>query len=417
MPIFMGRLVGGSTAVNGGTCFRTPEWVLDRWCEELGTDALSPAAMTPHFERVERFLEVAPSPREVIGPIADFVARGCDALGWSHFPVQRNAPGCDGKGFCDLGCRTDARKGTNLSYVPAALGRGALLLTGACVERVLLEGDRRATGVEARTATGKTIRVRARSVVLAGGAIPTPLLLLKQGLAEKSGQVGRNLSLHPSTGWAAVAEERIHGPGHIPQGYGCDEFLREGILMLAAQPDYNVGGLIFPFAGQRLMEAVDRLEQMASFGILIRDESANGRVWRDVGGLPAVTYTVGQEDVRRMHDAMVRAGEMALAAGARRLYPFVVGHPPLDGAADLEAFRRERPGPSDFVWTSYHPLGTCRMGRDARTSVIGADHAVHGVESLYIVDGSAVRGPLGVNPQITIMALATRAAGIIADRL
>jgi choline dehydrogenase-like flavoprotein len=417
MPIFMGRLVGGSTAINGGTCFRTPSWVHERWCEELGTDVLSQGAMAPHFDRVEQLLEVQPSPRETIGPIADFVARGCDALGWSHAPVPRNAPGCDGKGFCDLGCRTDARLGTNLSYIPAALGKGALLLTGARVESVLLEGGKRAAGVEAVTSSGKKLRVRARTVILAGGAVPTPLLLLKQGLANTSGQVGRNLSMHPSTGYAAVAQEPMHGPGHIPQGYGCDEFLRDGILMLCAQPDYNVMGVIFPLSGQRLMGALDQIEHIASFGLLVRDQTANGRVWRDVGGLPAVTYNLGPEDVRRMHDAMVHASEIALAAGAHKLYPFVVGHPPLEGRRDLEAFRREKLGPTDFVWTSYHPLGTCRMGTDPKTSVIDTDHASHDVPGLFVVDGSAVRGPLGVNPQLTIMALATRAAGRIADRI
>jgi choline dehydrogenase-like flavoprotein len=417
MPIFMGRLVGGSTAINGGTCFRTPNWVLERWCEDLGTDELSPAAMEPHFDHVERYLEVGPSPREVIGPIADFVARGCDAMGWSHMAVPRNAPGCDGKGFCDFGCRTDARRGTNLSYVPAALGKGALLLTAARVDRVLLEAGRRAVGVEATTSGGKTLRVRSRAVVLAGGAIPTPLLLLKQGIANESGQVGRNLSVHPSTGYAAVTAEAMNGPRHVPQGYGCDEFLRDGVLMLAAQPDYNVSGVIFPLAGQRLMEAIDRIDHMAGFGILVRDESPNGRVWRDVGGLPAVTYNIAPQDVRRMHDAMVHASEMALAAGARTLYPFVVGHPPLESERDLEAFRRASLGPTDFVWTSYHPLGTSRMARDGKSGVIDTDHAVHGYDGLFVVDGSAVRGPLGVNPQLTIMALATRAAGKIADRL
>ena len=417
MPIFMGRLVGGSTAINGGTCFRTPSWVHERWGEELGTDVLSQEAMTPHYERVEKLLEVQPSPRQTIGPIADFIARGCDALGWSHAPVPRNAPGCDGKGFCDLGCRTDARLGTNLSYIPAALGKGALLLTGARVESVLLDGGKRAAGVEAVTSSGKTLRVRARAVILAGGSIPTPLLLLKQGLANKSGQVGRNLTMHPSTGYAAVAEEPMHGPGHIPQGYGCEEFLRDGILMLCAQPDYNVMGVIFPLSGQRLMGALDQIEHMASFGLLVRDQSANGRVWRDVGGMPAVTYNLGPEDVRRMHDAMVHASEIALAAGARKLYPFVVGHPPLEGRRDLEAFRKEKLGPSDFVWTSYHPLGTCRMGTDPKTSVIDTDHASHDVPGLFVVDGSAVRGPLGVNPQLTIMAMATRAAARIADRI
>jgi choline dehydrogenase-like flavoprotein len=416
MPIFIGRLLGGSTAINGGTSFRTPPWVLDRWCDEIGTDAFAPDTMAPHFERVERFLQIAPSPRDIIGPIADFVARGCDALGWSHMAIPRNAPGCDGKGFCDFGCRTDARLGTNLSYVPAALGKGALCLTGARVDQVLVEQGR-AVGVEAVTPTGRKVRVRGKAVILAGGAVPTPLLLLRQGLANHSGQVGRNLSVHPSTGYAAAAPEPMMGASHVPQGYGFDQFLRDGILVLTAQPDYNVSGVIFPFAGQRLMEAVDRIDHLASFGILVSDAKASGRVWRDVGGLPAVTYNLDADDVRRMHHAMVLTSEMALAAGARHLYPFVVGHERLDGAKGLDAFRKEKLGPADFVWTSYHPLGTCRMGRDPKTSVVDLDHACHDVPGLFIVDGSTVRGPIGVNPQLTIMATATRAAERIAERI
>ncbi len=416
MPIFIGRLFGGSTAVNGGTSFRTPPWVLERWCEEIGVDDFAPDAMAPYFEKVERFLSIEPSPRDIIGPIADFVARGADALGWSHAPIPRNAPGCDGKGFCDFGCRTDARLGTNLSYMPAALNKGAVCLTAARVEQVLVEGGR-AAGVVAVTPTGRRVRVRASTVILAGGAVPTPLMLLKQGLANSSGQVGRNLSVHPSTGYSAIAPEGIHGARHVPQGYGLDQFLRDGILVLTAQPDYNVSGVIFPFAGQRLMEAVDNIESMAAFGILVSDAKASGRVWRDVGGLPAITYNLDADDVKRMHKAMVVTSEMALAAGARYLYPFVVGHERLDGARGLDAFRKERLGPADFVWTSYHPLGTCRMGRDPKTSVVDTDHASHDVPGLFIVDGSTVRGPIGVNPQLTIMATATRAAERIAARI
>jgi choline dehydrogenase-like flavoprotein len=416
IPIFVGRLVGGSTAINGGTCFRTPPWVLERWCDQVGTDDLSASSMAPYFEHVERFLEVAPSGRKEIGPIGDFIARGCDKLGWSHFPVQRNAPGCNGLGFCDFGCRTDARKGTNLSYVPAALRKGALLLTGGRVDSVLVEGGR-AVGVEAVAANGKSVRVRGRAVILAGGAIPTPLLLLQQGLANRSGQVGRNLSIHPSVGFGAIAEEPIRPSGHIPQGYGFDQFLREGILVMAAQPDANVIGAVLPYVGRRLMEAVESYEHLAHFGILISDASANGRVWRDVGGVPAVTYNIAPEDVHKMHRAAVLTGEMALAAGARRLYPETLGIPPLDGAKDLDAFRSAKLQASDFVWTSYHPLGTCRMGIDPRTSVIDLDHQTHDVRGLYVVDGSAVGGPIGVNPQLTIMAMATRAAARIADHL
>ncbi len=417
MPVFIGRLVGGSTAINGGTCFRPPSWVLDRWCEQTGTDDFSVEALQPHIERVERILDVQPSDPRVIGPIADVMARGCEALGWSHFAVPRNAPGCDGSGFCDFGCRTDARRGTNIAYVPPALEKGALLLTGLRAERILIEGGR-AIGVDAiAKEDGRPIRVRARAVVLAGGAIPTPLLLLKQGICNTSGQVGRNLSTHPSGGFSAFFDQEIRGHAHVPQGYGCDEFLSEGMLITAAQPDLNIAATVLPFAGRRLMETLARVDHLAYFAILVRDAVASGRVWRDVGGLPAITYSVAQDDVDRLKRGMVHVGEMCLAAGATRLHPTAFKMRVLDGARDLDAFRRASFGPGDFVWTSYHPLGTCKMGRDPKTSVVGPSHEAHDVPGLFIVDGSTVPGPLGVNPQLTIMAMATRAAAQIAERL
>jgi choline dehydrogenase-like flavoprotein len=417
MPVFMGRLVGGSTAINGGTSFRTPPWVLDRWCEEIGTDEFSSAAMKPYFDRVEDVLEVGVSEKKHIGPIADVIARGCDALGWSHFAVRRNAPGCDGSGFCDFGCRTDARRGTNLAYVPPALERGAMLLTGLAADHVILEGGR-AVGVLATASNGNKVRVRARAVVLAGGAVPTPLLLLKQDLANRSGEVGKNLTLHPSAGLSALMPEKIEGHRYIPQGYGCDQFLRDGILILTAQGDVNIANVVFGFSGRRLMAALEDMGRTASFALLLRDSSTkNGRVWRSAFGFPAITYNVAQKDADLAHAGMVHAGEMALAAGATRLFPASMKMPILEGPADWARFRKARLGPGDVMWTSYHPLGTCKMGLDPRTSVVGLDHETHDVPGLFIVDGSTVPGPLGVNPQITIMAMATRAATRIAARL
>ncbi|HXN33228.1 MAG TPA: GMC family oxidoreductase [Polyangiaceae bacterium] len=416
MPVFMGRLVGGSTAINGGTCFRAPPWVLDRWCEDTDCGDFAADALGPYFERVESVLDVREADRSTVGPIGDVMARGCDVLGWSHFAIRRNAPGCDGSGFCDFGCRTDARRGTNIAYIPPALEKGSMLLTGLRAEHVVLEGGR-AVGIDAIAKNGRTIRVRARAIVLAGGAIPTPLLLLKQGICNTSGQVGRNLSTHPSGGFSALFDQEIRGHAHIPQGYACDEFLREGMLITAAQPDLNIAAAVLPFAGRRLMETLGRIDHLAYFAMLIRDATRNGRVWRDVGGLPAITYSVTAEDVDRMHRAMVHAGEMCLAAGATRMHPTALKMRSLKGRRDLEAFRSARFGPSDFAFTSYHPLGTSKMGRDPKTSVVDTSHETHDTPGLYIVDGSTVPGPLGVNPQLTIMAMATRAAEKIAERI
>jgi choline dehydrogenase-like flavoprotein len=175
--------------------------------------------------------------------------------------------------------------------------------------------------------------------------------------------------------------------------------------------------VLFPFSGRRLMETLDQLDHIASFALLVHDETRNGRVWRDVGGFPAVTYNVTREDTDRMHRAMIRTGDMCLAAGAKTLYPLSLKRPWLEGKRAWSDFRKATLSPSEVVWTSYHPLGSCKMGRDPKTSVVGLDHQVHDVPGLFVVDGSTVPGALGVNPQLTIMAMATRAAEQIAERV
>jgi len=114
---------------------------------------------------------------------------------------------------------------------------------------------------------------------------------------------------------------------------------------------------------------------------------------------------------------MVHTGEMCLAAGATRLYPAALRMQVLEGAAGLDRFRKARLSAADIAWTSYHPLGTCKMGKDPKTSVVDLDHQTHDLPGLFIADGSTVPSSLGVNPQITIMAMATRAAEKIADKL
>ncbi len=415
ITLLMGKLVGGSTAVNTGTSLRPPPWVLDEWSERLDTDDFSPVAMAPYFERVERILQVSPPERKFIGPIADVVDRGCKTFGWSARPIPRNAVGCEGQGFCDYGCAQGARRSVDISYLPGALEKGAMIITDLRADRIMIEHGR-AVGVSARDEQGNEFRIRGKAVVLAGGAVPTPMLLMRQGLANSSGEVGKNMSLHPSGGLAGVFDERIDPDQHIPQGYMIDEFLRDGMLIVGAQPDLNIAHMAFPFTGHRLMRAIDSLPHIAMFGTLIRDET-RGRIWTDVKGNPAMTYNLVPEDALRMHRAMVHTGEMLLAAGARRLYMGLIGHDAIENHADFERFKTSAPDPAQMALISYHPLGTCRMGRDPKTSVVDLDHQSHDVPGLFIVDGSTVPGPPGVNPQIVIMSMATRAAERIAARL
>jgi choline dehydrogenase-like flavoprotein len=242
------------------------------------------------------------------------------------------------------------------------------------------------------------------------------MFLLRQGICNASGEVGKNLSLHPSSGVAGLMPERVDGMHYVPQGYGIDEFEREGILITAASPDYNYAPILFPVTGDRLMTRMDHIEHIANFGVLVRDTS-RGRVRIGPKGTPLISYQMNARDAALLKEGLLRTAEMVRAAGAREIYPAVNPPTELRRDEDWRAFRERELSGGDYLLTSYHPLGTCRMGRDPKASVVGLDHQTHDVKGLYLVDGSTVPGPLGVNPQITIMAMATRAAGIIADAL
>jgi choline dehydrogenase-like flavoprotein len=135
---------------------------------------------------------------------------------------------------------------------------------------------------------------------------------------------------------------------------------------------------------------------------------------REALGQPVITYMLGEGDVARVKRGVDILAQVYFAAGAKRVITPVHGFDDLSSIADLERLRRTKVRASDLDLTAYHPLGTARMGVRPSASVVGPDHEAHEVDRLYVVDGSAVPSSLGVNPQVTIMALATRAAEKIA---
>jgi len=419
IPIPLGRTVGGTTAINSGTCYRTPDRVLNEWVTELGLDELAPDKLAPYFARVEATLGVAPAEAKYLGGVARMIARGCDALGYEHQPLKRNAPECDGQGVCCFGCPTDAKRSTNVSYVPMALKAGATLLTGLRVDRVMVDGGR-AVGVvaHARLPGGerRTVTVRARATVVSCGSLLTPLVLEASGIGTSSGQLGRNLSIHPALAVMALFEEKLDGGNAIPQGYAIEHFHDEGILFEGAFAPLDLAAASFTMIGPRFVELLEAYDRIACFGVMIEDVS-RGRVRRGPGGRPLVTYSLVEHDVARLKRAVEILGRVYFAAGARTVIPLLHGFDELRSPAELDRLRHAKLRARDFELSAYHPLGTARMGRDPRKSVVGADHQVHDTPGCYVVDGSVVPSSPAVNPQVTIMTLATRAAGEIGRAL
>ncbi|MEZ4224440.1 MAG: GMC family oxidoreductase [Polyangiaceae bacterium] len=414
-PVWAGRTVGGTTTVNSGTCYRAPERTLHRWQARYGLSMLGRAALDPYYDRVEAMLEVAPAERAYLGGSARVIARGAEALGLSHSPLRRNAPSCDGQGVCCFGCPTGAKRSTNVSYVPAALMRGAQLISGADVERVVVRQGR-ARGIEARLRSGRSLRVKADAVVVAGGALLTPLLLRRSGVLRGHPMLGKNLSIHPATKVLALFDEDIDMSRGIPQSYSIDSLKDDGILCEGASVPMDVAAVGVPWVGSEFMELMSNYAHLASFGLMVQDTS-RGEVRAGPRGVPIIRYDLNRHDLERMQRGICLISEVFLRAGARRVLPFVHGDAALQSSRDLERLRQRRLSPGDFEVSAYHPLGTCRLGTDPSRSCLGPDHETHDTEALYVVDGSAVPSSLGVNPQLTIMALALRAGEIIDARL
>lgn len=419
--VTMGRCIGGSSTLTGGVCFRTPGHVLDRWAGERQLKGLSEKELEPYFDDVERVSHVQTVPTDLRSRSTTLWDTGCQkAFGATLKPTRRNMRDCDGCAKCNFGCPQQHKMSVDRTYLPAALRSGATILSDCLVTRVVTSGGR-ATGVEGRFVTtssgqrGARFHVSAKWVVLAAGAAHTPLLLMRSGIAKASGQCGRNMTLHPSIRMTALFNERVEGWKGAMQSAYTDHFEHDGVTLISVfvPPAAIVTGM--PGMGPELMDRVAKFPHTAMFGGLIHDE-AGGRIWRIPGTDPLMTYRVTPDTRPRFAIALRRLAEAYIAAGATHLYLPVLGH----AAVSVDEFRRldiEKIPLRRWEVSSQHPMGTCRMGTDRQHSVTDSWGHVWDCERLTVVDGSTVPTSLGVNPQLTIMALALRFGRHLADEI
>ena len=231
--ILQGRCVGGGTTVNWTSSFRTPPSTLAQWQTAHGLAGFGPDDLAPWFERMEARLSIAPWD---VAPNANnaALARGAAALGIATATIRRNVKGCWNLGYCGMGCPTNAKQSMLVTTVPAALERGATLVTRARALEFAIEGDRvtalKCAAMDARGVfpTARRITIRARAYVVAGGAIGTPALLLRSGVPDPHSILGKRTFLHPTIVSAAIMPDRVdpfaghaHGPAFM-QGFAVE---------------------------------------------------------------------------------------------------------------------------------------------------------------------------------------------------
>jgi choline dehydrogenase-like flavoprotein len=310
----------------------------------------------------------------------------------------------------------------HVSYLPRAVAAGARVRAGVEALRLVLEHGR-AVGVEcvrgvadplARRPRPYTVRAR-RAVIVAAGAFGTPELLLRSGLRSQSGELGRNLRIHPACWVGARFEEEVRGWEGVMQSYAVDEWQREGLLLEATFTPLAFGGHWLPGVGDEHQRRLASYGHLASTGVHLSDTS-RGRVGIAADGSLRVTYRLRRADASRLTFGIARAAELFYAAGATEVYPQIGGVPTItrERVHDLDA---HPPPPRRLRLEAFHPLGTARMDADPARGVIGPDGVMHGYERLYVADGSIFPSSIGVNPMMTIVAMASRVASGMAEQL
>lgn len=407
VSLLAGSAVGGGTVVNWSTSLRLPASIREEW-QRAGVDGLD-----PHYDAVEARLDVDTNESERNGPNSA-LERGLRALSLGARTIPRNVRGCGDCGHCGYGCRLGAKQSTLRTYLVDACRDGAEILTGCEARRIEVSGGA-VTGVLARVPGGE-LHVRAPVVALAGGALLSPAVLLRSGLG--GAHAGRHLALHPVAVVAGEYRDQVPAWQGVPQSVVSEAFdeLTPGYGFRIECPPALPGILAasLPWWGSdQHRDEMRRAARTAPFILIVRDREG-GRVTVDRDGEAQIQYRVASDSAALLTRAMVEGVRIHAAAGSVRVG--TLHTPPLifNGQTDMRTVEREIASrgvaPNRVTLFSAHQMATCRIGGDRASSVANPDGQVWDVRGLYVTDASAFPSSSGVNPMLSVMALARRTA-------
>jgi choline dehydrogenase-like flavoprotein len=333
-----------------------------------------------------------------------------------------NVPNCDECFLrCFRGCKGDAGR---RALLPALTQHGARILPD-CEVRGLTADRHRVTGIIAVTRDGHEIRLSAKIVVLAAGSLMTPILLLKSrslewpdGIANRSGHVGRNLMLHVSD-FLTIDHREFHPAGRPYKSLALNDFYMEGgkkfgTLQAVGVP-MRAEGIEVYLRGEARKNPSWWRDRLSRFNALAARLMV--RHFRRASFWATIVEDLPYPENRVVPDGTKMDGRRFAYSYPRELY---------DRNRLYRRRLKERLAPRHKVTivtggrdnTNYsHACGTCRFGDDPKTSVLDRTNRAHDLENLYVVDASFFPSSGGMNPSLTIAANALRVGGIIDDQL
>lgn len=428
LVLLQGSTVGGSSVIDATICERVPTDVLKSWQKDFGLDNLTIEDMNAHYEKMEKRLAVHQNEPHEINDCANTVIRGCEAMGWSWKPVSRNVSQCALTGHCVAGCASDRKQSALVTHLPWAIANGAELYANTYVDFVNTRNGR-ASGVEARMIDPDTnqvvakIKVDAQMVILAAGAVQTPLVLQKSGIGNQSGMVGRNLSVHPSVTVLGKFKEPIFGWRGALTGIQVNHFNKPengNVIMetgLAAPIQLVSQGELSE--GDEYVRFMSEYKYFSGLNVFVHDHGQGYVQW--VGdpykGEKRVEWNLSREEFDQFKKALRSAGRIMFAAGAEKVYlpayNIVSANSVFELDHAVDKIQYGTLGLFSLRMLAYEPQGTCRMGRDPFTSVVNPWGECHEVKGLFITDSSIIPSETTAHLHLTVCALSSYIADYI----
>jgi choline dehydrogenase-like flavoprotein len=394
-----GRCVGGGSEINAALAHPPMARTLEDWRQRFGIADFGIEPLAPHFEAVERECSVASQPGP-LDPASMVIKQGADALGWASSEVQRfwqYPAGGAGKGL---------RQSMTVTLVPRVLAAGGRLMPRTSIRKLRVSGGRaREARGFTRHADGRRERVRIRfdRVIVCGGPTQTPLVLRRSGLR---GKIGDGLRLHPMVRVAARFDREVNDPSAGVPVQQVVEFKPHLTLGCshAALPH------LVMWLGGEVEDREAKLEdwrKLALFYVLVTGKGV-GKV-RNIPGFDEsfTSYPCGDEDLASLGHGLHQLGTLLFEAGAVELFNPLPGRPSITRPEELETLRTGLPH-GQLTVSAIHLFGTCPMGEDRDHCVVDSWGKLHGAENIWVNDASILPDCTGVNPQLTLMAIARR---------
>jgi choline dehydrogenase-like flavoprotein len=432
--VLAGSVLGGGTVVNWDTSFRTPNTILEEWARSSGLSAFTDKSLQDSFAAVEQRLHIN-ADNSAHNRQNQLLTDGAQALGYHAATLRRNVIDCEQRcGSCGFGCRYGCKQSTTKTYLQDAYEHGARIIVRCSAERILIK-QQQVVGVEAMIRdpqTGQDVKVtiHAQTVIVAAGSIHSPALLLRSGLENK--HIGQHLHLHPTSTIGGVYPDKVYPWKGVMQSAYSDEFGRlngqYGYKLETAPTHPGMIALATPWHSAHDYRSRMLQASYLSTTIVLTRDKGEGSVTLDRYGEPVINYVPAVFDRRHLLHGLRQAARIHMAAGANEVISLQSKRSqlkrPQNGDISQQSWRtfdrqleRNGLGVNRIVMFSAHQMGTNRMGIDPTQSVIDGNCQVHGVQGLFVCDGSAFPAASGVNPMLSIMGLAHRASQYIKTTL